>query len=149
MSPKRNSSDQRACRGLSQSQSQLFETVPVVQEETTTTQTFIVEKKSKWLNLPISIDESAITVTESRFCSPGQISHATKALKSGLETNSKMHKVSSSIIGAMRLNYGGNWFCNIRSRADQMGVRFHGRKEGIFMSFSHGSTTYRVQINQL
>ena len=44
--------------------------------------------------------------------------NATKALKSGLENNSKMHKVSSSIIGAMRLNYGGNWFCNIRSRAD-------------------------------
>ena len=99
---------------------------------------------TRWLDLPATVDENLINVTKSMYVTPDQVLYATKALKVGLKQHSKLHKVSSSMIGAMRQNYGGNWLCNIRNSEDQMGVRFHGRKEGIFMSFEHEDTVYRV-----
>jgi len=58
-----------------------------------------------------------------------------RAFQIALQQNYRMHKVSSSLIGAMRQNYGGNWLCNIRNKEDQMGMRFHGRIEGLFVTF--------------
>ncbi len=59
------------------------------------------------------------------------------AFQDALQQKHRLHKVSSSVIGAMRQEYGGNCLCNIRNKDDQMGMRFHGRKEGIVVTFKH------------